>query len=76
MRPLAILRTLALAAGLGLCAPAAASAAEQLAGLTEDNQILLFRSDSPGNLQGAVTVSGLQPGETLVGIDWWESAGR
>jgi len=76
MRPLATLRTLALAAALGLCAPAAASAAEQLAGLTEDNQILLFRSDSPGNLQGAITVSGLQTGETLVGIGWLDSTGR
>ena len=76
MRPLATLRTLALAAALGLCAPAAASAAEQLAGLTEDNQILLFRSDSPGNLQGALTVSGLQTGETLVGIGWADGIGR
>ncbi|MBX5439922.1 MAG: DUF4394 domain-containing protein [Solirubrobacteraceae bacterium] len=76
MRSLAILRTLALAVGLGLAAPAAATAAEQLAGLTEDNQILLFRSDSPGNLQGALAVTGLQSGETLVGLGWLESTGR
>lgn len=76
MRPLAFSRLLALAVGLGLCAPAAATAAEQLAGLTEDNQILYFRSDSPGNLQGAVTASGLQTGETLVGIGWLQSIGR
>jgi hypothetical protein len=77
MRSLVTLRRLALmAAVLGLGAPASASAAEQLVGLTADNQLLLFRSDSPSNLQGAVTVSGLATGETLLGIGYQETLGR
>jgi hypothetical protein len=77
MRSLVTFRRLALmAAVVGLGAPASASAAEQLAGLTADNQLLLFRSDSPSNLQGAVTVSGLATGETLLGIGYQEALGR
>jgi hypothetical protein len=57
-----------LAAG-ALVAPATAQAAEQLAGVTDDNQLVLFRSDSPGNLQYAVPLSGLPAGERIVGID-------
>jgi hypothetical protein len=77
MRSLVTLRRLALmAAVVGLGAPASASAAEQLVGLTADNQLLLFRSDSPSNLQGAVTVSGLATGETLLGIGYQEALGR
>jgi hypothetical protein len=76
MRSLALPRVLALALGLALLAPAAASAAEQFAGLTDDGQLLYFRSDSPGNLQGAVSVTGLQTGETLLGISWVPSVGR
>jgi hypothetical protein len=77
MRSLVTFRRLALmAAVVGLGVPASASAAEQLAGLTADNQLLLFRSDSPSNLQGAVTVSGLATGETLLGIGYQEALGR
>lgn len=78
MRPPLTPRRLALAAAIvvSLGAPATASAAEQLAGLTADNQLLLFRSDSPANLQGAVTVSGLATGETLLGIGYQDALGR
>jgi hypothetical protein len=77
MRPPVTSRRLALAAVLvSLCVPASASAAEQLVGLTADNQLLLFRSDSPSNLQGSVTVTGLATGETLLGIGYQESFGR
>jgi hypothetical protein len=77
MRPLVTFRRLALtAAALCLCVPASASAAEQLVGLTGDNQLLMFRSDSPSNLQGAVTVTGLATGETLLGIGYQESLNR
>jgi hypothetical protein len=77
MRSLVTFRRLALvAAVVGLGAPASASAAEQLVGLTADNQLLLFRSDSPSNLQGAVTVTGLATGETLLGIGYQETLGR
>ena len=77
MRSLVTLRRLALAAvAAGLCVPASASAAEQLVGLTADNQLLLFRSDSPSNLQGSVTVTGLATGETLLGLGYQDSLGR
>jgi hypothetical protein len=57
-----------LAAG-ALAVPATAQAAEQLAGVTDDNQLVLFRSDSPANLQYAVPITGLPAGERVVGID-------
>lgn len=65
-----------LVAGLALGAPASAQAAEQFAGLTADNQIVLFRSDSPGNLQNAAPVSGLQANEMLLGLDFVSATGR
>ncbi len=78
MRQLVSPRRLALAAVAAvLCLPvASASAAEQLVGLTADNQLLLFRSDSPSNLQGSVTVTGLATGETLLGIGYQDALGR
>ena len=77
MRSLVTTRRLALmAAVVSLCVPASASAAEQLVGLTADNQLLLFRSDSPSNLQGAVTVTGLATGETLLGLGYQDALGR
>lgn len=52
-----------------LVAPATAAAAEQIAGVTEDNTLVLFRSDAPGNVQYAVPVGGLPSGERIVGLD-------
>jgi hypothetical protein len=49
---------------------------QQFAGLTSNGYITLFRSDSPGNIQGAVPVSGLQSGETLVGLAGLTATGR
>jgi hypothetical protein len=78
----------ALALGLLLCASAGAQTTpigqadvsvappQQFAGLTSTGYLILFRSDSPGNIQGAVAVSGLQTGETLVGIDGLAATGR
>lgn len=60
---------LAAACALGLAAPAGAQAAEQFVGVTDDNQVVTFRSDSPGNLQSATQILGLQGGERIVGID-------
>jgi hypothetical protein len=56
-------------AALLLVVPTAAPAAEQLAGITSDNHLVLFRSDSPGNVQLAVPITGLQRAERLIGID-------
>lgn len=70
------LSAIALAAVAFVAAPAAAQAAEQLAGVTADNQLYLFRSDSPGNLQNAVPITGLQSNEQILGLDSLASTGR
>ena len=58
-----------IAAGALLCAPTTASAADVIFGLTDDNRIVRFHSDTPNKVQGTVPVQGLQQGETLVGLD-------
>jgi hypothetical protein len=58
-----------------LAAPATASAAEQLAGVTEDNTLVLLRSDAPGNVQYAVPIANLPSGERIVGLDTRPSTG-
>ena len=55
--------------GALLAVPAGASAADTIYGLTDDNRLLRFNSDTPGKIQQTVPVQGLEPGETLVGID-------
>lgn len=66
-------RRLALSLGAvafaALAAPSASLAAEQLAGVTNDNRLVFFRSDSPGNLQYSVPINGLGAGERIVGLD-------
>jgi uncharacterized protein DUF4394 len=57
------------ACGALLGAPAAASAADAVYGLTDANRIVRFNTDSPGRVLQTVPVQGLQPGETLVGLD-------
>jgi hypothetical protein len=59
----------AAACGALLAAPAAASAADAIYGLTDDNRIVRFNSDAPGKVLQTVSVQGLQAGETLVGLD-------
>jgi len=68
LRPLRSCVVLAVAAG-ALAMPGGALAADQIAGVTEDNQLVLFRSDAPGNIQYSVPVSGLPAGERIVGLD-------
>jgi hypothetical protein len=59
----------AAACGALLGAPAAAHGADAVYGLTDDNRIVRFNSDSPGRVLQTVPVQGLRAGETLVGID-------
>lgn len=75
-RPRARHTAAAVVAVAAIAAPATAQAAEQLAGVTADNQLYLFRSDSPGNLQLAVPVTGLQSNEQLLGLDSVATTGR
>lgn len=59
----------ALACCGALAAPAAGQAAEALYGVTDDNRLVVFSSQSPGDVAGGVAISGLQSGENIVGID-------
>jgi Domain of unknown function (DUF4394) len=68
MRPMRLAVVAACLAG-SLAVPAGALAADQIAGVTDDNQLELFRSDAPGNVEYTVPVSGLPAGEKIVGLD-------
>ena len=61
---LALSATVALYAGTPL-----ASASEVLVGLTVNNRLLTFDSTSPSVLLTNVAITGMQPGESLLGID-------
>ena len=59
-----------------LAAPSAASAAEELAAVTNSNKILTFASDSPGNIDSAYPLTGLASGEKIVGLDTRPATGQ
>ena len=47
-----------------------AAEAATLYGLTTNNILLRFQSATPGTIEQAVVISGLQAGERIVGIDF------
>jgi hypothetical protein len=47
-----------------------------LLGVTTDNRLLTFKTTSPGTLDANVAVTGLQGGETIIGIDIRPANGR
>ncbi|MGH8238854.1 MAG: DUF4394 domain-containing protein, partial [Steroidobacteraceae bacterium] len=47
-----------------------------LLGVTTDNRLLTFKTTSPGTLDANVAVTGLQGGETIIGIDLRPANGR
>ena len=53
-----------------LCSAATPASAELLTGLTTTNQLVTFDSATPGSILTSVGVTGLQSGETLLGIDF------
>ncbi|HYP53382.1 MAG TPA: DUF4394 domain-containing protein, partial [Pyrinomonadaceae bacterium] len=66
--------TTAAAAFFLLLAPTASAA--PVVGLTDSNKLVLFDSTTPGVIAGTVNVTGLRPGESLLGIDTRPSTGR
>lgn len=50
--------------------------AEAIIGLRSDNALVSFDSATPGTISGVVAVSGLQPGEDLIGIDLRPATGQ
>ena len=47
-----------------------------LLGVTTDNRLVTFKTTSPGTLDANVAVTGLQGGETIIGIDLRPANGR
>ena len=52
-----------------VAAPAAAQAAEALYGVTQDNRLVRFDSDGPGDVTEVAPIGGLNSGENIVGLD-------
>lgn len=72
--PLASLAALALA-GLTACTtmapePEGAERAEKAVAVTGSNKLLKFNAGRPGRILATLNISGLQAGETLLGIDY------
>jgi hypothetical protein len=49
---------------------------ETVYALTNDNKLLRFKSDNPGRINAKRTISGLQRGEKLLGIDFRPATGQ
>lgn len=64
------LTLLALASFAIVALPTFAIAAEGIYVVTTTNQLLLFSSDTPGSIASSVGITGLQPGESILGIDF------
>jgi hypothetical protein len=64
------------ALAVALSAIAGPAAADTIYGLTANNILLRFDSASPGTIQQAVVISGLQAGERIVGIDFRPRTGQ
>ena len=70
-------RSLAIGFGLAILASGSAASpvrADIIYGLTLDNEIFAFNSDSPGTTTPLVTITGIGS-DTIVGIDWRQSNG-
>jgi hypothetical protein len=73
---------MALLLALALLAPQLRTAAAQTSGghtvyaVTADNQLVRFASNAPGALGAALPIGGLQPGESILGIDFRPATGQ
>jgi hypothetical protein len=63
----AILRLTALA--IASTAPASAALAERIYGLAGGTAVVTFDSAAPGTITSTRTITGVAPGDTLVGLD-------
>jgi hypothetical protein len=64
------MKKLTLAALALLCCAVLTARAETIVGVTDDNRLLLFDSESPGTVAKIIPVFGLDAGDNLVGIDF------
>lgn len=58
----------AMVAGLALAAGTAR--AELIAGVTVSNRLVTFNSSAPGTLLSSIAITGVQPGDSILGIDF------
>ena len=65
---LAVLASASLAACTTM--PEGAERAEKAVAVTASNKLLKFNAGQPGRILGTLTITGLQAGETLLGIDY------
>lgn len=63
-------------AALAAAAPRAAEAAEAFYGVAGGSTLVTFHSDAPGAVRTATAITGLQPGETVLGIDVRPATGQ
>ncbi len=63
-------------AGLLFDATGRQAKAEQIVALTTQNSLLRFDSAAPGAVLSSTPVTGLQPGEALLGIDFRPANGQ
>ncbi len=72
--PLALTAIAAVTFFLAGCAstmePAGTERAEKAVGITASNKLIKFNAGNPGKILASMPVKGLQPGETLLGIDY------
>ena len=61
---------------LCLFATAAGAGAEQMVALSSDNRLLFFDHATPGTITRTATITGLQSGETIFGIDFRPATGQ
>lgn len=54
---------------IAMAAGSSAAQAERVFGLTSDNRIITFDSETPGALTSSGVISGLAVGDTLIGLD-------
>jgi hypothetical protein len=69
MTALARVSVLAALWSAALPAPAGAVSHARAYAITTTNQLISFNTDSPGTIDSAVAVTGLQPAEALLGLD-------
>lgn len=66
----AVISTALAATAINLLSATNPAAAASLIGLDTNDSLVFFDSSTPGNIANSLTVTGLQSGETLLGIDF------
>lgn len=76
MRPSHRTRIAACVAALASVSWATAAHADEIVGVTVDNELVTFDSSAPGTVTDTVAITGLAVGENIVGLDFRPADGR